>query len=261
MASEMRAVTTTSAATRARARANESRWGVASTSRPTRGTAARRWASARASVNDTEDIKRRLRTACARASGRASTKEAREDALELVRALESANEGAMVDVSRVSGRWSLLGVLATSAEARVRREKEGAIGAALTDASGSAGRTVDGEEERARSFATPKGNFQDIDLDARTAANRAEFELFGRPLSVTLDAECGFNDVVGHPTRLNVRFRAVEIKFASWPPLRLSLDFASPEGWIETTYVDDDLRTGRGDKGSIFIAARRPDDN
>lgn len=182
--------------------------------------------------------------------------------LELVRALESANEGAMVDVSRVSGRWSLLATLAASAEdARARREKEGAIGAALTDASGSAGRTVDGEEERARSFATPKGNFQDIDLDARTAANRAEFELFGRPLSVTLDAECGFNDAVAHPTRLNVRFRAVEIKFASWPPLRLSLDFASPEGWIETTYVDDDLRTGRGDKGSIFIAARRPDDN
>jgi hypothetical protein len=30
---------------------------------------------------------------------------------------------------------------------------------------------------------------------------------------------------------------------------------------METTYVDDDLRTGRGDKGSIFIAARRPDDN
>ena len=132
----------------------------------------------------------------------------------------------------------------------------------MTDASGSAGRTVDGEEEeRARSIVTPKGNFQDIDLDARTAANRAEFELFGRPLSVTLDAECGFNDSVTHPTRLNVRFRAVEVKFASWPPLRLSLDFASPEGWIETTYVDDDLRTGRGDKGSIFIAARRPDDN
>ena len=152
--------------------------------------------------------------------------------------------------------------LATSEDARARREKEGAIGAALTDASGSAGRTVDGEEEeRARSIVTPKGNFQDIDLDARTAANRAEFELFGRPLSVTLDAECGFNDSVTHPTRLNVRFRAVEVKFASWPPLRLSLDFASPEGWIETTYVDDDLRTGRGDKGSIFIAARRPDDN
>lgn len=260
----MRAVTTTSAATRARARANESRWGAASTSRPSRpsrGTTARRSASARESV-DTEDIKRRLRTACARASGRASTREAREDVLELVRALESANEGAMVDVSRVSGRWSLLATLAASAEdARARREKEGAIGAALTDASGSAGRTVDSEEERARSFATPKGNFQDIDLDARTAANRAEFELFGRPLSVTLDAECGFNDAVAHPTRLNVRFRAVEIKFASWPPLRLSLDFASPEGWIETTYVDDDLRTGRGDKGSIFIAARRPDDN
>ena len=250
------------AATTARARANGSpRRGVASTSRRSRGKTARRSASERESV-DVRDIKRRLRAACARASGRASTRDAREDALELVRALESVNGGATVDASRVSGRWSLLATLATSEDARARREKEGAIGAALTDASGSAGRSVDGEEEeRARSIVTPKGNFQDIDLDARTAANRAEFELFGRPLSVTLDAECGFNDSVAHPTRLNVRFRAVEVKFASWPPLRLSLDFASPEGWIETTYVDDDLRTGRGDKGSIFIAARRPDDN
>ena len=250
------------AATTARARANgSSRRGGASTSRRSRGKTARRSASERESV-DVRDIKRRLRAACARASGRASTRDAREDALELVRALESVNGGATVDASRVSGRWSLLATLATSEDARARREKEGAIGAALTDASGSAGRTVDGEEEeRARSIVTPKGNFQDIDLDARTAANRAEFELFGRPLSVTLDAECGFNDSVAHPTRLNVRFRAVEVKFASWPPLRLSLDFASPEGWIGTTYVDDDLRTGRGDKGSIFIAARRPDDN
>ena len=163
----------------------------------------------------------------ARASGRASTRDAREDALELVRALESVNGGATVDASRVSGRWSLLATIGDERRRESEAEKEGAIGAALTDASGSAGRTVDGEEEeRARSIVTPKGNFQDIDLDARTAANRAEFELFGRPLSVTLDAECGFNDSVTHPTRLNVRFRAVEVKFASWPPLRLSLDFA-----------------------------------
>jgi len=31
------------------------------------------------------------------------------------------------------------------------------------------------------------------------------------------------------------------------------------QGWVETTYLDDDLRVGRGDKGSIFVAARRPE--
>lgn len=27
--------------------------------------------------------------------------------------------------------------------------------------------------------------------------------------------------------------------------------------WVDTTYVDDELRVGRGDKGSIFVAARK----
>jgi hypothetical protein len=27
--------------------------------------------------------------------------------------------------------------------------------------------------------------------------------------------------------------------------------------WVDTTYVDDEVRVGRGDKGSIFVAARK----
>lgn len=110
-------------ATTARARANGSRRrGVASTPRRSRGKTARRSASERESV-DVEDIKRRLRAACARASGRASTRDVREDALEIVRALESVNGGATVDTSRVSGRWSLLSTLATSEDAREAGER------------------------------------------------------------------------------------------------------------------------------------------
>ena len=57
--------------------------------------------------------------------------------------------------------------------------------------------------------------------------------------------------------RLDVAFDAVEISLGGAGPLSMSLAFANPRGWIETTYVDDDIRTGKGDKGSIFIAARR----
>ena len=58
----------------------------------------------------------------------------------------------------MSGRWSLLATW-RRAKTRARREKEGAIGAALTDASGSAGRTVDEEEERALDR-DAEGNFK-----------------------------------------------------------------------------------------------------
>lgn len=29
------------------------------------------------------------------------------------------------------------------------------------------------------------------------------------------------------------------------------------QGWVETTYVDDEVRVGRGDKGSVFVTVRQ----
>ena len=31
------------------------------------------------------------------------------------------------------------------------------------------------------------------------------------------------------------------------------------QGWVDTTYVDDDIRLGRGDKGTVFVTARLPE--
>ncbi len=45
----------------------------------------------------------------------------------------------------------------------------------------------------------------------------------------------------------------------SWHPVRGLLSRPGPQGWIETTYLDEDLRIGRGDKGSIFVASRAKD--
>jgi hypothetical protein len=30
------------------------------------------------------------------------------------------------------------------------------------------------------------------------------------------------------------------------------------QGWVDTTYLDEDFRIGRGDKGSVFVTARQP---
>ena len=40
-------------------------------------------------------------------------------------------------------------------------------------------------------------------------------------------------------------------------PLDWVNDGKGPEGWLDTTYLDEDLRLGRGDKGSTFVTVRR----
>lgn len=61
--------------------------------------------------------------------------------------------------------------------------------------------------------------------------------------------------------RLAVAFQRVSFTLGSLPSLTLPLDWVNdgkgPEGWLDTTYLDEDLRLGRGDKGSTFVTVRR----
>ena len=88
---------------------------------------------------------------------------------------------------------------------------------------------------------------QTIDTAAGVAHNVARFKLFGR------DGELDVRGVVtvASPTRVDVTFDQFSLG-----PLRIPLTAISPRGWIETTYLDDRVRVGRGDKGSLFVTAR-----
>ncbi|EAZ92714.1 PAP/fibrillin family protein [Crocosphaera chwakensis] len=39
-------------------------------------------------------------------------------------------------------------------------------------------------------------------------------------------------------------------------PLDFSLENREQQGWLEITYLDDDLRIGRGNEGSVFVLSR-----
>jgi len=57
----------------------------------------------------------------------------------------------------------------------------------------------------------------------------------------------------------DVQFLDFELRFGSREaPLQLELPLSllSPRGAVETTYLDEDVRIGRGDKGSVFVCAR-----
>ena len=83
-------------------------------------------------------------------------------------------------------------------------------------------------------------------------------------MEITIEASCApvpapeFGD---EDVRLAVAFREVRVEIGSLPPLVAPLgwinDGKGPEGWLDTTYLDDDMRLGRGDKGSTFVTVRR----
>jgi hypothetical protein len=87
-------------------------------------------------------------------------------------------------------------------------------------------------------------------------ANEAELELMpGSFFSVVV----GGSAVAGSATRLDVQFLDFQLRLGSRDkPLRLELPLSlvAPRGSVETTYLDEEVRIGRGDKGSVFVCAR-----
>jgi hypothetical protein len=226
-----------------------------------------------------EEAKRRLRQLVASTKqGKGASDAERMEIFAAMEAIESLNPTAEpADSKLLGGKWSLLYTGASAEDSANRRLKEGAIGSALTELAGASDAPrglgqVLGEDENAPlplgrrlttlagSAVENKGNFQDIDVASGLVENRAEFALLGLPAVVRIQGRC--ERVGSEAARLAVFFERVELKLAALSatvPLTWANNGKGPEGWVDTTYLDADLRCGRGDKGSFFIAARRPD--
>ena len=99
-------------------------------------------------------------------------------------------------------------------------------------------------------------------------------EIIGLPLLEGLVAVVASFEVVG-PKRVNVRFErsifglqrflnyegaaALVDRLASGqklPPLDFEIGARDRQGWLEVTYLDADLRVGRGNEGSVFVLTK-----
>ncbi|GFR45759.1 hypothetical protein Agub_g7174 [Astrephomene gubernaculifera] len=187
--------------------------------------------------------------------GKAASPAQRAAILPLLEALEGRNAAAEPARSPllVSGVWALI-YQAPLDEFRASRDisgtTEGPFLAALQPLS--------------RGLVRTRANMQLLDLREGRAENLAEFSVAGGrwegalniigTVTPQVDPQGGLS-----PSRVDVAFTHFELRLGSLPKVTVPLAWIQPKGWIETTYVDDDLRIGRGDKGSIFLTSRVKD--
>lgn len=109
-----------------------------------------------------------------------------------------------------------------------------------------------------RGIVRTKANLQRIDLPNQRVQNLAEFTIFGRwdgALNIVGSAVAAPTAPGEANDKVEVTFVEFVLSLGGWKG-RLPLDSVKPRGWLKTTYLDNDFRVGRGDKGSIFVAAK-----
>lgn len=104
---------------------------------------------------------------------------------------------------------------------------------------------------------TGRGNFQTFDTANGTIDNQARFTLLGREGEISVPGTCWRPE--DDPTagrRLLATFTSFTLTWDKRPRLSFSLKWLKPTGFIDTLFLDEELRISRGDKGSIFVARR-----
>jgi len=165
------------------------------------------------------------------------------DAIALLEECYEETQPVVADAGRISGLWALLyngPADPDLTEERAEQRLEGPFLAQLRPIGAALGLKRLGARQR-------------IDVAGGHVDNIAPFSALGTDGELVIEGSARpFSD----GKRLGVTFDAAELRFGALPTLRLGLGWANATGWVRTTYVDDDLRIGRGDKGSVFVAAR-----
>ncbi|GER29616.1 plastid-lipid associated protein PAP / fibrillinfamily protein [Striga asiatica] len=116
-----------------------------------------------------------------------------------------------------------------------------------------------------RDFITLEDIFQIINVAEGKAVNMVKFSARGlNLLSGQLTIEASFKVVSKSVSRVDISYDKSmitpdQLMNVFCKNYDLLLGIFSPEGWLETTYVDDSLRIGRDDKGNVFILERQDD--
>lgn len=200
-------------------------------------------AAGRSTVNlvvaDVDSVKEALRTAIEPTERGifGCQKAERAQIAELIEQLEALNPvpAPMESLEKVEGEWRLL--YTTVQILGAKRTKLGL-----------------------RSFVNLGDFVQRIDLEGKLAVNEVAFNVAGLgAIEGMLTIEATFDVVT--PTRVDIKYRQSTLVPDKLQALfeknfDLLLAIFNPEGWLELSYLDEDMRIGRDDKGNVFVLER-----
>ena len=189
-----------------------------------------------------------------------------------------------VDSPLLSGRWSLLYQAPTREEDIENPDTtlEGPLLARLRPVFGGLIRskvqaTTTGKHTHTLLLLLLQGITQVIDRDGGVVENIASFSLLGDALQGELNiaGTCCPAPTDTQAVQVDVTFTAFTLRLGA-ARVTFPLEWASPQvvpcccvngvgidnvwetqGWVRTTFLDEELRIGRGDKGSVFVTARQ----
>lgn len=161
----------------------------------------------------------------------------KSDIEELVKQLESQNPTLepTLSLDKVAGSWKL--IYSTISILGSKRTKLGL-----------------------RDFITLGDLYQNIDISEGKAVNVIKFNARGLGLlSGELRIEASFK--ISSKSRVDIFYNSSaitpdQLMNVFQKNYNLLLGIFNPEGWLEITYVDENLRIGRDDKGNIFVLER-----
>jgi hypothetical protein len=98
---------------------------------------------------------------------------------------------------------------------------------------------------------------QAVDLKKQKVSNVVAFGLARVRQRASLTVKVAFRPSTIDVRRIDVKFESCRIKLPGTPiDTTIPLGLAGPIGWLQTNYIDENLRITRGHKGSVFVLKR-----
>lgn len=159
----------------------------------------------------------------------------------------------------INTTWALLYTLQGKPKGDVRRSGLQQAMAAAYDvfyryAPILAGSAV-GRKADSRRAVKARGQFQIFDTARGWVSNQARFSVLGQQGIIQVDGPARIEGSADG-SRLVATFTEAELRWGHYIRIPFPISAFSPTGYIDTLYLDADMRISKGDKGSFFIARR-----